>query len=90
MGRIMSMRDAVSTAAIVHAAQRGATVARLIDDHIFEGVARSIGDEHGYFAGNDRDVRDCLLRVTLTSGTDVFWNVGNLIDAMDDGEFVIR
>lgn len=83
----LTVGDAVDLGAVVTAAVTSAPVARAnADGTVVYGTARSIGDEHGNFASND--VRDCFLRVTTTSGWDMFWPVSDLMAEVRSGLFV--
>lgn len=84
----LTVRDALSIAAICEASIKCSKVARLMDGDIITGTARSIGDAHGNFAGPDDDIRDMYLRVTTTSGFEAFWSMWELIPLHQSGEFV--
>jgi hypothetical protein len=75
----LTIRQAVDLATICEAAIHSWHVARLVDNNIIEGTARSIGDDRGYFAGPEDDIRDCYLRVTTRSGFEAFWPVAELV-----------
>lgn len=87
--RILTTIDASSLADIVRAAQGNKSVARLIDDVLFTGEARSIGTETGTLATRNDDVRDLFLRVTLPGAVDAFWRVSDLMAECSSGTFVI-
>jgi len=85
---ILTMRDVIALESICHAAQTGATVARLVESGTtIYGTARSIGTEAGIMA-RDVDIRDLYLRVTSTAGTEMFWRVADLMPQVSSGEFI--
>lgn len=88
MNRPLRTWEACQLADIVHAAQRSTRVARLLDDTVAVGTARSIGDDQGNHSKADQDIRDLFLRVTLLSGFDVYWPISDLMAEHDSGEFV--
>lgn len=85
-----TMTTAGALAAILKAAQTGAQVARRLDSsgRVDAGTARCIGDEDGNHAPRDSDIRDLWLRVTLRTGFEAFWPVGELTGEHDRGEFI--
>lgn len=86
MSKPLTMTDAVHLEIVLSAAQGNKYVARLIDDKVVHGTARSIGDERGNFLTNQEDIRDGYLRV---SGTfEFFWPVAELMDEAGEGTFV--
>lgn len=84
--------DVIALHAIVDAAARGLTVARVADvpDGMVWGTARHlVTDESGRaFPHAGDDVRDCLLRVTLVSGMEAFWPVAELVGDYHAAVFV--
>ncbi len=92
--RVLNIPASVRLGMVCEAAQRKSKVRRLIPDTeaggglVVEGIARSIGDKLGMFARGTDDVRDCYLRVTTTTGFDVFWLVSTLADEIDAGTFI--
>lgn len=56
---------------------------------VAEGTARSIGDERGNFLREDEDIRDGFLRITSTSGWEIFEPVSRLADLVRQGGFGI-
>lgn len=89
--RVLTVSEAVGLGMIMQAAQRGAVVARVMDvpDGFVWGTARSVGDERGVFARPGEDVRDCFLRVTLSSGFEAFWPVTVLVEEYSQSLFVV-
>lgn len=86
----LSIHAAIAIGQICSAAGRCAPVARVIDTgNVVYGQARSVGDEHGNFLARSDDVRDGFLRVTTSSGWEVFWPMGELIGEWESGEFVL-
>lgn len=79
----LTVADVVSLAAIVDAAARGLRVARVVDvgDGIVWGTARHIvtDDQAWGLPDASDDVRDCLLRVTMSSGFEQCWPVDDLV-----------
>lgn len=83
----LTVADVVSLAAIVDAAARGVRVARVSDfddgtgDGVVWGTARHIvaDDQTAAFPAASDDVRDCWLRVTLSTGMEAFWPVEDLV-----------
>jgi hypothetical protein len=84
---ILSLSQLVNLSTVADAASRCAPVARLVDGNVVYGTARSIGDTHGNFLGSDEDVREGYLRVTTTSGWEVFWPVAELAEEVACGLF---
>jgi hypothetical protein len=84
----MNMLDVQSAAEILTAAQSGLKVKRLIDDYVFEGTARSIGNADGTFGRSDADIRTLYLRVT-GSYTEHYWLVSELITDHQATTFVV-
>lgn len=86
----LTARDVVALAAIVRWAQDGAHVARLGEDgRMSEGTARHIvksPDDYGFLSAGE-DIRAGYLRVTLTSGFDVAWPVGEMVTDYAAGVF---
>jgi hypothetical protein len=58
--RTLSASEVTALATIVTMAHKGQHVARLVNDDVVQGTARSIGDRNGNFAGPDDDIRDQL------------------------------
>ncbi|QGJ95066.1 hypothetical protein SEA_REDWATTLEHOG_205 [Gordonia phage RedWattleHog] len=81
--RVMNTTDVLNAAEVIEAAIQGKSVA-LIDvlGNVSYGTARSIGDEQGYFARGDEDVRDCYLRITMRSGVERFEKVSDLMNGL--------
>lgn len=78
-----TIRDLVPLQMIAEAAQEGQSVAFLAEDNTPRyGTARSIGDENGYFARGEEDVRDLFLRVTMRSGVERYERVGDLMEQL--------
>lgn len=81
--------DVLSLARIVKRAHAGGHVTRVVDGVEFVGVARHIvaSVDDSRFPSGQHDIRECALRVTLNSGSDVAWPVGELIADMQGGLF---
>lgn len=90
---VLAESDALALGQIIDATHLGAPVARVCDDHpdgVIYGTARHIVvDERAGFPGSGNDVRDCLLRVTTSSGFEAFWPVHELINEYQHGTFVL-
>ena len=84
----LTVRNAIALSTLCEAAIHTWKVARLIDGDVIVGLARSIGDERGNFAGSNDDIRGEHLRVTTLSGFEAFWPVADLIDEVHSGFFV--
>jgi len=83
----LTVRDALDIAAICEAAIHGRRVAWLNErGDVMDGIARSIGDERGSFAGPDDDIRGCYLRVSATF--EHFLPVADLMNLINTGQFV--
>jgi hypothetical protein len=77
---------------IVQASYKGFKVRRLGEDgHVVAGTARHLvkGPDDFGFPGEDTDVRDTYLRVTLPAGVDVAWLVSDLVKDFLTGTFVL-
>lgn len=89
MSEILTANIATSLARIIEAAIRKSKVARVDEDgNVAVGIARSIGDDRGYFLKNTEDIRDAYLRVTLLSGFEAFWPIRELVPEEQTGLFV--
>lgn len=88
--RSLTVNDAIVLGDIMRAVQSGAKVARLTADGVLRGDARSVGNKSGDNARSDDDVRNCYVRVSLTTGFDAYWSVGNLMAEYLEGEFIIN
>ena len=84
---ILTLDQAGQLADVIRATEGNRKVARLIDDYVFYGEARSIGDERGNFDFTS-DARSQYLRVTLTGGFEAFWPIAELMDEVGPGLFV--
>lgn len=81
-----NMRTASSVSTILDWARRNARITWAVGgdtDRLLTGVARSVGDEHGNFAGSDDDVRDLYLRVSATF--EHFLPIPEVIDLLEQG-----
>lgn len=90
--RPLTWADVMGLEQVGVAAERGHQVRRLIDEQVFTGTARSIGDAEGAQSrlASQSDVRDRFLRVTLAiSGVDVFWPVMVLAQELHEGTFTV-
>lgn len=86
----LTMQEAVTLAAIIDAAQRNAHVGYLTDNgDVVTGTVRSIGDERGNFLRSDEDVRNAYVRITLSSGFEVFRPIGDVAADIRETTFVI-
>jgi len=56
---------------------------------IFQGTARSIGDERGMFLAHDQDVRDGFLRITSVTGMEHFIPIMELVIMVQEGAFAV-
>lgn len=87
--RPLTVHDTINLSTVVNAAIHGQRIARLVEGgHVVYGVARSIGDEHGNFARSSEDIRDCYLRVTTSTGFEVFWPVSELMQDVSTFTFI--
>jgi hypothetical protein len=82
-------------AEIVNAAHKGAKVHRVdisVSDGVVTGTARHLvtSPELPIFPGRDDDIRDCFLRVTLTSGFEAFWLVSDLVTDLRNNGFMVE
>lgn len=86
---IMTVGDALALQAILSAAQRKATVARLDPTGTFTeiGEAQRIG-RYNHQADDDRDVRDLFLHVQRPSGRTEAWLIRTLIRQYRTGHFI--
>jgi hypothetical protein len=87
MADILTVTDAVSLQTIIGAAQHNAKVARLMDDYVIYGIARSICNDSFYTLGPQDDVRDGFLRVTTQGGMETLWPVRELLAQVPTAEF---
>ncbi len=90
LARPMTWDDTNNIAHLLHAAQGGWKVARLINGDVITGTARHFvkdPDSAAFLSGTD-DVRDAYLRVTTTQGMEVFWPISDLAPEVGSGEFV--
>jgi len=86
----LTMQEAVALAAVVDAAQRNARVGYLADNgDVVTGTVRSIGDERGNFLRNDEDIRHGYVRITLSSGFELFRPIGEVTAGIRETTFVI-
>lgn len=89
----LTATEVVALAAIVSGAQRFARVSRDLGDVVVTGTARHLvtDEETAAFPDYRRDdVRDCLLRVTLSTGFEAFWPVSELVVDYAAAMFVIH
>lgn len=90
MSDVLTIDTATSLAEIIGAAVRGAKVGLLLESgDILKGIARSIGDEQGYFLRGGQDVREAFLRITSISGFEHFIPVMDLVEKHKINEFVV-
>jgi len=92
MTGILNLSDLVALEVVCRAAQTCARVKWLTDDgDIVSGTARHLvrsADDIGFITGED-DVRECVLRITTSSGWEVFLPMRDLMAKVKVGEFVI-
>lgn len=85
----LSVSTTISLATIVRWTQTNARLAWLIDGgRINTGTARCVGDQSGNFAGPDDDIRDLFLRITTTTGFELFMPMAEAINRVQDGLLV--
>lgn len=91
--RVLTIGDVIALANIIRYAQGERRVVRIMPDggpnagEILRGTARSIGNDRGNFLATGEDVRDAYLRVTLDTGWEAFWLIGELIGENSEGYF---
>jgi hypothetical protein len=83
--------EAIAAGDILRAAQNESTVARVRDGGapVF-GTARSVGTDTGARGSYTADVREMFLRVTTSTGLDVFWPMRALMTEYTDGAFLVN
>jgi hypothetical protein len=88
---LLTAADASAIAGVLQAATTNAKVGRLVNGKVFSGTARAIvADTNGARLGNDDDLRNGYLWVTLRVGWEVFWPVRDLMAQYRTGEFVVN
>lgn len=82
----VTLRDVQELATVLEFCQHNRPVRWLTDSgNILDGVARSVGDEKGYFLRNDDDIRDAYVRI---SGTfEYFLPIRDVCELIRRGEF---
>jgi hypothetical protein len=85
----LNMRNVTAAAQVMAAAEGNRRVRRLVDDRVVEGVARSIGDQQGYFVRGDAPLEELYLRVTGSTGFDYYWPLPELMQQVLCGEFAV-
>lgn len=86
----LTVSDLVALAAIVDAVQRNARVGWLMPNgDVATGTVRSLGDERGGFIGSGEDVRDAFVRITTSSGWEVFAPIAKVAEQYAKSAFVI-
>jgi hypothetical protein len=89
-GRILTASDANALATILSAAQRNATVGRLLAGTVFSGTATNVCDATGATLAPRADIRDTYLRVLGVNGVVVhLWPIADLMADMPNGGFVV-
>lgn len=90
MSDTLRVSDIIVLGDILSAAQHNHSVIRIKDDCDFRGVARQISTSEGFTGPTDTDVRDLFLRVTLNSGTDVYWPIRELMADTVSGHLALN
>lgn len=96
----LNVTNALRLTQVLHASMHRTPVARMVvsnlpvDDAfdyegtLFYGTANVVCDQDGEQITDDRDVRECYLKVALTSGHEEQWLIADLIDEVRDGHFI--
>jgi hypothetical protein len=84
----MNLTRTMNIAYVVQAAERNATVRRLVDGEVVTGMARSISTQNGHVAVDNDDVRNLYLQVAVGPlGSELLWPLVELADQHAVGEF---
>jgi hypothetical protein len=84
----MNLTRTMNIAYVVQAAERNATVRRLVDGEVVTGMARSISTQSGRMPVDNDDVRELYLHVVVgLLGSEQLWKLTELADQHDVGEF---
>jgi hypothetical protein len=85
----LSPQDVLNLSKIIDAAYGSKKVARADDNGaVIYGIARHlVSNPETYVLSSSADVRDCWLRVTTRSGSEVVWPIRELAREISTGEF---
>lgn len=96
----LNVTNALCLTQVLHASMHRTPVARMVvsdlpvdDDFdqegtLFYGTANVVCDQDGEQITDDRDVRECYLKVVLSSGSAEQWSIADLVDEVRAGLFI--